>query len=198
MVAKRKVWTKGLWAVVVVALMGLGALQAGVLGTHSSSSASAATMTAATSTPASAVATSGATSEISVTPAAGPHPGTIEAYEPVPGGATTEDPAVAYDTTSYEPILNVYETLVSYNGSSTATMVPTLATCVPGQNATATTGCGSDYGTGFTGIFNATGGNFTGSNGGPVYWTFVIDPAAHFYDPSTKTSWKVYPSDVMF
>ncbi len=198
MVAKRKVWTKGLWAVVVVALMGLGALQAGVLGTHSSSSASAATATAATTIPASAAAPSGATSQISVSPAAGPHPGTIEAYEPVPGGATTEDPAVAYDTTSYEPILNVYETLVSYNGSSTDTMVPTLATCVPGQNATATTGCASDYGTGFTGIFNATGVNFTGSNGGPVYWTFVIDPAAHFYDPSTKASWKVYPSDVMF
>jgi hypothetical protein len=129
------------------------------------------------------------------TPASfGPHPGTIEAYEPVPGGATTEDPATAYDTTSYEVILNVYETLVSYNGSSTATFVPTLATCVPGQGDN----CATDYGAGFTGIYNATGGNFTGSNGVPTYWTFVIDPAARFYDPSTKASWPVYPTDVMF
>ncbi len=126
--------------------------------------------------------------------AEGPHPGTLDVFEPVPGGATTLDPAAAYDTTSYEVILNVYQTLVSYNGSTTGSFVPTLATCVPGQG----TQCATDYGTGFTGIFNATGGNFTGTNGAPVYWTFVIDPAAHFYDPGTGTSWKVYPSDVMF
>jgi hypothetical protein len=101
---------------------------------------------------------------------------------------------VAYDTTSYEPILNVYQTLVSYNASSTGTFVPTLATCVPGQGNQ----CATDYGAGFTGIFNVTGQNFTGSNGAPMYWTFVIDPAAHFYNPSTKASWSVYPSDVMF
>ncbi len=123
-----------------------------------------------------------------------PHSGTLDVYETVPGGATTLDPATAYDTTSYEVILNVYQTLVSYNGSTTASFVPTIATCVPGQG----TQCATDYGSGFTGIFNATGANFTGSNGAPVYWTFVIDPAAHFYDPATKASWQVYPTDVMY
>ncbi|MGP8109903.1 MAG: hypothetical protein ACLQD9_04250 [Thermoplasmata archaeon] len=196
--AKRWMWAKGLLAVAVVAIMVLSALQAGVFSTRSTSSASAATSSTDLASTSSATTAQGTSTAIKVSPAAGPHPGTIEAYEPVPGGATTEDPAVAYDTTSYEVILNVYQTLVSYNGSSTATFVPTLATCVPGQNATATTGCASDYGTGFTGIFNQTGANFTGSNGGPAYWTYVIDPAAHFYDPATKTSWKVYPSDVMF
>jgi len=93
------------------------------------------------------------------------------------------DPAVAYDAGSYEPILNVYQTLVNYNGSSTDTFVPTLATCVPG-----TVQCVTDYGSNLTG--------FVGSQ--PIYWTFVIDPAAHFYDPTTKASWGVYPTDVMF
>ncbi len=93
------------------------------------------------------------------------------------------DPAIAYDTGSYEPILNVYQTLVNYNGSSTSTFVPTLATCVPGTEQ-----CVHDYGTNLT----------TYEHGQPIYWTFVIDPAAHFYDPHTGVSWSVYPSDVMF
>jgi hypothetical protein len=202
MSAIRTFGTKRIWAIALVAVMVLSALGAAVAASSSAPSSSARATTASpavthVSTP--AASTGGTTAQAAVSPSdAGPHPGTIEAYEPVPGGATTEDPAVAYDTTSYEPILNVYQTLVSYNGSSTATFVPTLATCVPGQNATPTTGCASDYGAGFTGIFNATGANFTGSNGAPVYWTYVLDPAAHFYDPSTRASWKVYPSDVMF
>ena len=93
------------------------------------------------------------------------------------------DPAVAYDTGSYEPILNVYQTLVNYNGSTTATYVPTLATCVPG-----TVQCTADYGTNLT----------TYVSGQPIYWTFVIDPQAQFYDAHTGTSWSVYPSDVVF
>jgi len=93
------------------------------------------------------------------------------------------DPAVAYDTVSYEPILNVYQTLVNYNGSNTATFVPTLATCVPG-----TSQCVTDYGSNLTG--------YIGSQ--PIYWTFVIDPAAQFFDPNTGNHWGVYPSDVAF
>jgi hypothetical protein len=112
-----------------------------------------------------------------------PHPGTLDIYEVAPAGATSEDPAVAYDYVSYEPILNVYQTLVNYNGSSTSTFVPTVATCVPG-----TIQCVTDYGTNLTGYVA----------GQPIYWTFVIDPQAHFYDPSTSTSWPVYPTDVMF
>ena len=208
-------WTKAFAAVIVVVLMALGGLQLANLGAGTMASAALPTSPAAatsSATPAlsgaSPAAVSGGASvpvqgvaeaptqpSAAVTPdGGGPHPGTLDVYEAVPGGATTEDPAVAYDTTSYEPILNVYQTLVSYNGSSTATFVPTLATCVPGQG----TQCTTDYGGGFTGIYNTTGKVFTGSNGHAEYWSFVIDPAARFYDPSTKASWPVYPSDVMF
>ncbi len=114
------------------------------------------------------------------------------------GGTQTVDPSVAYTTVNQEPIINVYETLVSdngsaANGSSAAAFLPLVATCVPG-----TPQCSTDYGAGFTGIFNQYGDEFTGSNGEPTYWTFVIDPAAHFYDPGNETGWPVYPTDVMF
>jgi len=124
----------------------------------------------------------------SVTPS--PSPGKLVVYDDY-GGAemTTEDPAVAYDTISVEPILNVYETLVAYNGSGSNGLgphafVPVLATCVPG-----TVQCHEDYGSYL--LANNT-------SGVPTYWTFVIDPAARFYDPSTGHSWGVYPTDVMF
>jgi len=114
-----------------------------------------------------------------------PHPGVLDVYEVAPAGATTEDPAVAYDSVSEEPILNVYETLVSYAGSAATEFVPTLATCVPG-----TPQCVADYGSNLTAD--------PSSNGVPVAWTFVVDPAAHFYDPATGTSWPVFPSDIVF
>ncbi len=204
---KQKQWNKGPWAVLVVAMMALSGFAGGLTWLHATAPSPATASTTATgpsvgpASPSVAAATPSAAPAASASPkasgpfaASGPHPGTLQVYEPVPGGATSEDPAIAYDTTSYEVILNVYETLVSYNGTSTASMVPTLATCVPLQGAQ----CATDYGTGFTGVFNQTGKNFNGSNGNPTYWTFVIDPAAHFYDPATGKSWKVYPSDVMF
>ncbi len=116
-----------------------------------------------------------------------PHPGTLEVYEDAPGGAPTVDPAISYQTTGLEPISNVYETLITYNGSSGTDFVPTLATCVPG-----TAQCVTDYHS--TLIQDGTGA-FAGQ---PEYWTFVIDPNARFYDPSTHSSWPVYPSDVVF
>jgi hypothetical protein len=165
-------------AVIMVLSMALPAVSAGlaVAGAHAASG-SAATVPAAASVP--------TTASVTQTPAipTSPHPGTLDVYTIAPGGATTMDPAVAYDTVSYEPILNVYQTLVNYNGSNTATFVPTLATCVPGTQQ-----CVTDYGTNLTG--------YVGSQ--PIYWTFVIDPVAQFYDPSTGNHWGVYPSDVMF
>lgn len=121
-----------------------------------------------------------------------PHPGTLDVYLIASGGATTVDPSVAYYTVDLEPIQNVYQTLVNYNGSSTATFVPTLSTCVPG-----TAQCSADY-AGFTGIYNVTGAPFTGSNGQPRYWSFPIDPAARFYDNSTHVGWPVYPTDLEY
>ncbi|MFZ0699527.1 MAG: hypothetical protein WAN74_05005 [Thermoplasmata archaeon] len=109
----------------------------------------------------------------------------MDIYEVAPGGGKSEDPSVAYDTLSYEPILNVYQTLVAYNGSSTTNFVPELATCVPGS-AQCTTLYGSSL------ITN----NPTTSL--PQYFTFVLDSSAQFYDPSTGARWGVYPSDVMF
>jgi hypothetical protein len=197
MKVNRKVWTGAFWATAVVALMVLGAFQAGGSLSTAFSTGAQAGGTAAATLPATASSDVGGGAPVAATASPdtnGPHPGTLDVYEVAPQGATSEDPAVAYDTVSYEPILNVYQTLVSYNGSSTASFVPTLATCVPLQGDQ----CAEDYGSGFTGVFNSSGDPYTGSNGIPVYWTFVIDPAARFYDPSTGGSWAVYPSDVMF
>jgi hypothetical protein len=113
-----------------------------------------------------------------------PHPGSLDIYEVTPGGATTLDPALEYDSVSGEVVLNVFQTLITYNGSlagpTAASMVPELATCVPGSAL-----CQKLYGS-------------TLINPSSQYYTFVIDPAAHFYDPATKASWGVYPSDVFF
>jgi len=111
-----------------------------------------------------------------------PHKGTLIVDEYYPGGSTSEDPAVDYETVGYEPILNVYQTLISYNGSLTGptwdSYVPTLATCVPGSPQ-----CSGLYGNSL----------IRGDN-----YTFVINPASQFYDPGTQKSWGVYPTDVLF
>lgn len=111
------------------------------------------------------------------------HPGLIEAYEEAPGGALSEDPAIDYETVGYEPILNVYQTLITYNGSNTGptyqSFVPELATCVPGSPA-----CANLY----SGDTLIDGWNYT----------FVLQSASHFYDPQTSTSWGVWPTDVVF
>ncbi|MGI0071438.1 MAG: ABC transporter substrate-binding protein [Thermoplasmata archaeon] len=106
---------------------------------------------------------------------------------------TSEDPAVAYDTVSYEPVINVYQSLIAYNGSSSATFVPELSTCVPGAangvSSTASVSCVPKYGQSLI---------TDNAQGEPQYYTFPIDPAAHFYDSANSASWQVYPSDVMF
>jgi hypothetical protein len=117
-------------------------------------------------------------------PPRSPHPGKLLVYELLPGGARTEDPAIAYDTGSYEPIENVYQPLISYNGTSSgpdsSDFVPVLSTCVPGPNSGS---CNALY-------------------GDPLYhgynYTFVVNGASKFYDPTTGASWGVYPTDVLF
>ena len=113
-----------------------------------------------------------------------PHPGSLYIYEIVPGGPTSLDPAIDYYSTGAEILQNVYETLVQYNGSSTASFVPVLSTCVPGPAASGPTSCQAVYGSDL--VVNNQ------------YWTFPIDKNAQFYDPSTSARWGVYPSDVMF
>lgn len=112
-----------------------------------------------------------------------PHPGTIISYELAPGGALSEDPAIDYETVGAEPILNVYQTLITYNGSNTgptpSDYVPVLATCVPGSAQ-----CAAMY------------NQDTLING--WNYTFVIQGNASFYDPLTGNHWGVWPTDVEF
>ena len=122
-----------------------------------------------------------------VTEGASPHPGTLEAWDVGPG--TTLDPSAEYYTVNNEPVENVYQTLIAYNGSddgqSPSSFVPELATCVPGSNE-----CISQFGSSL--VFN------NATTGAPQYFTFEIDAGAHFYDPAHNASWGVYPSDVLF
>jgi hypothetical protein len=48
-----------------------------------------------------------------------PHTGTLDIYEYTGSGGNSLDPAIDYETVGYEPILNLYETLISYNQSET-------------------------------------------------------------------------------
>ena len=115
------------------------------------------------------------------------HKNALSVYELIPGGGHSEDPAIDYDTAGYEPIVNVYEALIAYNGSQTgpsfSSYVPVAATCVPGSDV-GPHNCATLY-----------GGN-TLLNGSD--FTFVISPDATFYDPASQVSWGMYPSDVMF
>lgn len=117
--------------------------------------------------------------------ATSPHPGTLTYYFEVPAGGSSFDPAYDYETVGAEAIYNVFQTLVTYNGTSTSTFIPQLATCVPGTQQ-----CVAQYGSTLT-VTNS-------SLGGVEYWTFVLDKNARFYDSSTGASWGVYPSDVMY
>jgi len=118
--------------------------------------------------------------------ATSPHKGSLNVYEFYPGGSNTEDPAIDYETVGYEPIVNVYQQLIAYNGSQVGptftTAVPVLATCVPGSDVGANN-CQTLYGDTLIHGWN---------------YTFVIDPNAKFYDPATGASWGVYPTDVYF
>ena len=111
-----------------------------------------------------------------------PHPGDIINYVLAPGGALSEDPAIDYETVGAEPITNVYQTLITYNGSRTgpepSNYVPVLATCVPGSAQ-----CTRLYGDSLIDGWN---------------YTFVIQGNASFYDPMTQAHWGVWPTDVVF
>ncbi|HXQ93770.1 MAG TPA: PKD domain-containing protein [Thermoplasmata archaeon] len=112
-----------------------------------------------------------------------PHPGTLEVYELAPGGSTSEDPAIDYETVGFEPVTNVYQTLIAYNGSDAGpgyqNFVPQLAACVPGSPQCAQLFGGNNLSTGTS-------------------YTFVLNGVSQFYDPSTGNHWGVYPSDALF
>jgi len=89
--------------------------------------------------------------------------------EYVPGGPRTFDPAVAYDTVSYEVLYEIYQPLVYYAGLSTNQFNPVIATEVP-----------------------------TVANGGitPNYlnYTFHINTSLQFYNGDHVTPYDVYIS----
>ncbi|HEV8049782.1 MAG TPA: PKD domain-containing protein [Thermoplasmata archaeon] len=117
------------------------------------------------------------------TASSSPHKGSLNIYEYSPGGSTSEDPALDYETVGYEPIINVYQTLIAYNGSDSGpgyeNFVPVQAACVPGSPA-----CSKLF----------SGDNLTSGNN----YTFVLSGTSQFYDSSNQKTWGVYPSDVLF
>ena len=59
------------------------------------------------------------------------NPTTITDAEVVPGGPYSLDPQVDWETVGMEITRNVYQTLVAYNGTSTTSFIPVLATNIP-------------------------------------------------------------------
>ncbi len=131
----------------------------------------------------------------STTPAS-PHPGVLYVYQndsAIPStlngigeGLVTLDPPVSSNYVSLSILQNVYQTLVSLNGTDTGTaasdFVPNLATCVPGSNL-----CEDLYGSPQEWI----------TSNGTVY-NFVVNPNATFYNASTGAHAPVWPNDVAF
>ena len=101
------------------------------------------------------------------------HSGIVDATW-IPGGFSTLDPAIAYDTVSYEAIYNLYEPLVQYApGTSASSYIPVLATAVPTQQnglLTSVTSNGVTY----------------------VNYTFNLNPSAKFANGQPVTSYDVY------
>jgi peptide/nickel transport system substrate-binding protein len=59
------------------------------------------------------------------------NPNVITAAEVVPGGPSSFDPQIDYETVGFEVISNVFQTLVMYNGSQTASFIPVVAQALP-------------------------------------------------------------------
>jgi len=70
------------------------------------------------------------------------NPGVITTAEVTPGGPYGFDPQISYDLPSYEELLNIFQTLVQFNGSSTVSFIPYLAAELPTQ---ANGGISPDY-----------------------------------------------------
>jgi ABC-type transport system substrate-binding protein len=60
-----------------------------------------------------------------------PNPGIITAVEVQPAGPYSWDPQLDYDIVGFEELLNVFQTLVWYNGTSTTSFIPYLASELP-------------------------------------------------------------------
>jgi peptide/nickel transport system substrate-binding protein len=68
---------------------------------------------------------------LKVAPKVAPNKNMIVDATWIPGGPRTFDPAIAYDTVSYEVVYEIYQPLVFYNGTSTTQFNPVIAKYVP-------------------------------------------------------------------
>ncbi|MEM3237721.1 MAG: ABC transporter substrate-binding protein [Thermoplasmata archaeon] len=113
------------------------------------------------------------TAQLLKTSAPHTNPSEITVTEVVPGGAYSFDPAIDYETVGFEEIMNVYETLIQYNGSSTSQsqMFPEVATQVP---TVANGGISANY----------------------LSYTFHIRSGLKFANGDPLTAWDAYTSFV--
>ncbi len=93
-------------------------------------------------------------------------PGIITNMEAVTGGYTSLDPALDYESTGFETIANVYETLLEYNGTSTSSFVTAVADSIP---TVANGGISSDF----------------------MNYTFHVRPNLKFSNGDPVTAWDV-------
>ncbi|AFZ70555.1 PKD domain protein,extracellular solute-binding protein, family 5 [Caldisphaera lagunensis DSM 15908] len=115
-----------------------------------------------------------------------PNPGVIEVSENVAGGPYSFDPQIDYETVGGEVILNIYSTLVIYNGSSTTSFLPMAAAYLP------TVGNWSNITARY--LYGAISPNYT------VY-IFKIRPGLYFSNGDPLTAYDVWYSfirDILF
>ena len=107
------------------------------------------------------------------------------------GGYKTLDPAIEYDTVSYEIVLNTMATLVGYNGSSSSGFFPYLAAYLP---TTTNGGINTNYAN-YTVHVNPALAGYSGSYNVSIKpyenYTFHIRSNATFQDGSKLTAWDV-------
>ncbi len=68
---------------------------------------------------------------VAVTSSKVPSPGVINVAENIPGGPYSFDPQIDYESVGYEVVLNIMGTLLVYDGSSTSTFLPMIASSIP-------------------------------------------------------------------
>nr|WP_157463259.1 ABC transporter substrate-binding protein [Caldisphaera lagunensis] len=108
-----------------------------------------------------------------------PNPGTIIVAENVPGGPYSFDPQIDYDAIGFEELLNIYSTLVIYNGSSTTSFLPMAAAYLP------TVGNWSNITARY--LYGAISPNYT-------IYIFKIRPGLYFSNGDPLTAYDVWYS----
>jgi ABC-type transport system substrate-binding protein len=107
------------------------------------------------------------------------------------GGYKTLDPAIEYDTVSYEIVLNTMATLVGYNGSSSSQFFPYLAAYLP---TTTNGGINTNYNNYTVNVAPSIAG-YSGSYKVSIKpyenYTFHIRSNATFADGNKVTAWDV-------